>query len=94
MFKSFQKDPALSAPRIALLPAVVPLQMWINRRIGGEVEIAKDVQVEGKQVVRLRGAADTEAGGGESKEAEDFLMGYARTQIDILYYNIELEYAS
>eukprot|EP00927_Polykrikos_kofoidii_P076731 TRINITY_DN73771_c0_g1_i1.p1 TRINITY_DN73771_c0_g1~~TRINITY_DN73771_c0_g1_i1.p1 ORF type:complete len:598 (-),score=122.67 TRINITY_DN73771_c0_g1_i1:676-2391(-) len=50
--RMFQKEQHLSRTRTALLPAEVSVQMWINRRIGGEVEIAKDSQ--GRQVVRLR----------------------------------------
>eukprot|EP00927_Polykrikos_kofoidii_P072085 TRINITY_DN68239_c0_g1_i1.p1 TRINITY_DN68239_c0_g1~~TRINITY_DN68239_c0_g1_i1.p1 ORF type:complete len:622 (+),score=96.94 TRINITY_DN68239_c0_g1_i1:62-1867(+) len=50
--RMFQKDPVLARTKAALLPSEVSLQMWVNRRIGGEVEITKSP--EGRQIMRLR----------------------------------------
>jgi len=54
--RTFQKDPVLSQTKAALLPSEVSLQVWINRRIGGEVEICRDG--DGRQVMKLRGSGE------------------------------------
>lgn len=50
------KDSRVKQCRIAFLPPEVPLRAWIDRRIGGEVEVAKDAK--GHFTIGLRGAAD------------------------------------
>lgn len=71
---AFQKDPRLAGKRRNLLPEHVPLEIWIDRRIGGEVEITpKDNR--GRQFARLRdGEAaamqDDVHGGDYEEEAE------------------------
>eukprot|EP00927_Polykrikos_kofoidii_P035266 TRINITY_DN2984_c0_g1_i1.p1 TRINITY_DN2984_c0_g1~~TRINITY_DN2984_c0_g1_i1.p1 ORF type:complete len:556 (+),score=122.98 TRINITY_DN2984_c0_g1_i1:131-1798(+) len=57
--RAFQKTPNLAEARAAVLPSEVTLQMWLNRRMSSEVEIAKDAA--GRQIIRLReGKAETE----------------------------------
>jgi len=62
---AFKKDPLLSGYLTKTMPREVPLQVWIDHRIGGEVDVAKDSQ--GRDVVSLR-KADQKRGGGAKNE--------------------------
>jgi len=69
------KQPSIAECKSALLPPEVPLKVWIDSRIGGEVETAKDER--GKIVCRLREEmaeedpeAKAEAEGEEAAEME------------------------
>jgi len=56
---AFRQNPDFARRQKTLLPQHVPLQKWVNNRIGGEVEICKDNT--GRQIMRLRaeGAEET-----------------------------------
>uniref|UniRef100_A0A7S0A327 Uncharacterized protein n=1 Tax=Pyrodinium bahamense TaxID=73915 RepID=A0A7S0A327_9DINO len=60
------KDRRVSQCRSALLPPEVPLRIWIDRRIGGEVETMKDDL--GRYVLQMRGGSKVEADVGPEKE--------------------------
>eukprot|EP00406_Dinophysis_acuminata_P037006 CAMPEP_0179360302 /NCGR_PEP_ID=MMETSP0797-20121207/79905_1 /TAXON_ID=47934 /ORGANISM="Dinophysis acuminata, Strain DAEP01" /LENGTH=550 /DNA_ID=CAMNT_0021075649 /DNA_START=63 /DNA_END=1712 /DNA_ORIENTATION=+ len=61
------QDPEVQRARGALLPPNVPLREWIDRRIGGEVEVQKDAS--GKLEVSLRGATKERGAGGKAPAA-------------------------
>lgn len=52
LLSDLMKDNDVSQARKALLPAEVQFRMWIDRRIGGEVEISKDDR--GRSIIGLR----------------------------------------
>eukprot|EP00927_Polykrikos_kofoidii_P007903 TRINITY_DN13253_c0_g1_i1.p1 TRINITY_DN13253_c0_g1~~TRINITY_DN13253_c0_g1_i1.p1 ORF type:complete len:685 (-),score=165.33 TRINITY_DN13253_c0_g1_i1:263-2317(-) len=47
------RDPAIQQARTALLPGEVPLRLWIERRIGAEIEVTKDDR--GRFLMHARG---------------------------------------
>eukprot|EP00429_Kryptoperidinium_foliaceum_P025049 CAMPEP_0176147468 /NCGR_PEP_ID=MMETSP0120_2-20121206/75176_1 /TAXON_ID=160619 /ORGANISM="Kryptoperidinium foliaceum, Strain CCMP 1326" /LENGTH=641 /DNA_ID=CAMNT_0017484085 /DNA_START=81 /DNA_END=2003 /DNA_ORIENTATION=- len=53
-FPEVAADPELQKCRAALLPPTVPMRDWIDRRIGGEVELRKDEV--GQTEILLRGS--------------------------------------
>jgi len=64
------KDRAIAQTRSALLPQQVPLRLWLEKRIGGEIEVIRD-EMRGAFTIQLRGAgapAGNTQAPGESKE--------------------------
>jgi hypothetical protein len=50
------KDRQVTKERAALLPPEVPLRLWLDRRVGGEVEVVRNEKTQ-LFVVQLRGSA-------------------------------------
>jgi len=66
-----QRNPAVSRASSKLLPSDVPLNKWINSRVGGEMSLKKDGQ--GRIIVSQRGVASQEAAHhDQSQTKEDF----------------------
>lgn len=69
VIRKINNDPELAAVKLGLLPAQVSLQQWINRRIGGEIEIFKDDV--GRQCMRVRDL-EGEVAADDLSTAEEF----------------------
>lgn len=67
--KDVAKDPAVASCRAALLPPQVPLRSWLDRRIGGEVEVQRNS--EDHFVLRLRRAGSTGQREDRGRSAEE-----------------------
>mmetsp|Transcript_50850 Transcript_50850/g.145311 ORF Transcript_50850/g.145311 Transcript_50850/m.145311 type:complete len:538 (-) Transcript_50850:93-1706(-) len=61
------KDRKIAQCRSALLPPEVPLRLWIDRRVGGEVATSKDEL--GRYVLQIRGTGKAEGDPGPDREA-------------------------
>lgn len=74
LLADISKDPGVSTARATLLPAEVPLRIWIDRRVGGEIEVNRDDK--SRFVLKLRGKPspeDDQGGEAEREPAEDGL---------------------
>lgn len=54
------KDRRITTTKTAALPQEVPIRMWIDHRIGGEIETSKDEK--GRTIIQLRGRSMVGAG--------------------------------